>query len=167
MNISHILFLGLLCASSQAFAEGGCPEGLYPIGGGNGGWTSCAPIPGYGSSGPGQPSAQPPQVWSKRWGAIAADDKAGRLGGADGSSSKRQAEKAAIKECQNNGGGKCKVMVAYYNQCGALAWGDNYGTSARGPDRNDTMNNALASCGKETVNCKIYYAGCSYPARIR
>lgn len=167
MNISHILLLGLLCVSGHAFAEGGCPEGMYPTGGGNGGWTSCAPIPGYGSSGPGQSNPQPSQVWVKQWGAIAVDEKAGRLGGTDGSSSKREAKKAAIEECQKNGGSKCKVAIAYYNQCGALAWGDNYGTSASGPERDDTIKNALASCVKETVNCKIYYAGCSYSARVR
>lgn len=163
----HFLCLGLLITSKFVLAEGGCPEGLYPTGGGNGGWTSCAPIPGYGNGGQGQSNGPPAETWARRWGAIAADDNVGRLGGIEGFSSKRKAEKAAIKECQKNGGSKCRVTVAYDNQCGALAWGDTYGTSANGPDRNDTMKNAVASCAKQTTNCKIYYVGCSPPVRVR
>lgn len=49
-----LLLLFVLVAmfvSPRAHAEGGCPTGQYPIGGEQGGWTGCAPIPGYGETG--------------------------------------------------------------------------------------------------------------------
>lgn len=48
-----MLLLALLApfVSPRADAEGGCPTGYYPVGGGQGGWSGCAPIPGYGEAG--------------------------------------------------------------------------------------------------------------------
>jgi Domain of unknown function (DUF4189) len=55
-------------AIAPAHAEGGrCPEGMYPIGGGNAGWEGCAPIPGYPA--PSQPS-QPSGQWVNSYGAL-------------------------------------------------------------------------------------------------
>lgn len=167
MKTAYIVFFGLLFVADYAFAEGGCPDGLYPTGGGNGGWTSCAPIPGYDSGSAGQPNAPPAEVWAEQWGAIAVDGGAGRFGGTDNNPSKRKAQKAAIKECQKNGGVKCKVMVSYRNQCGALAWGDNFFATYRGPNRDETIQDAVTACGKLTTQCQPYQAGCSYPVRTR
>jgi len=37
-----LLILSLSC--TKIFAEGNCPNGYYPVGGGNGGWQGCAPM---------------------------------------------------------------------------------------------------------------------------
>lgn len=170
-----VCWLGCLVAFFSVFAltlfeiraEGNCPQGYYPIGGGNGGWQGCAPIP---SSGGGQSS--PPDTgpqWAKRWGAIALDPSAGRYGGAEGQSSARRAEKAAVANCKKNGGGRqCKVLGgAYYNQCGALAWGDKRAEAYSAATTDEASTGAVQMCSQKTSNCKIYYSGCSYPVRVR
>jgi len=147
----------------NASAEGNCPSGYYPIGGGNGGWQGCAPM----SSGAGGAPPNPGPQWATRWGAIAHDGKLGRFGGAEGFTAKRKAEKAAIAECRKNGGKSCKIKISYYNQCGAMAWGNNLMVVSRGPEREATIEDAVDSCNKDSSNCQPYYAGCSYPERVR
>jgi hypothetical protein len=149
----------------EARAEGNCPSGSYPIGGGSAGWEGCAPM-GSGPSGAGS-GGSPGAVWETRWGAIAIDAGVGTYGGIEGFSSKRSARKAAITECKKYGGKKCEVWVSYYNQCGAMASGDTFSATARGPDINETAQRAVNMCSKETRNCKPIYSGCSYPERVR
>lgn len=150
--------------SSDAFAEGNCPDGYYPIGGGNGGWQGCAPIPGNGSSnGPQNPGPQ----WATRWGAIATDGARSSLGGAEKHSSKRRAQKAAVAACKQNGGVKCKVLLTYYNQCGVLAWGSELAQAYSAETTEQATEGAIRVCSKNTSNCKVFYTGCSYPERVR
>lgn len=166
--MNAVCFLGSLAllVAGSAWAEGNCPQGYYPIGGGNGGWAGCAPIPTSGG-GASSPPPPPGPAWETRWGAIAHDGKIGRFGGAEGLSSKRKAEKAAIAECKRNGGKSCKIKLSYYNQCGAMAWGNNWMVVSRGPERDSTIQDAVSSCNKDSSNCQPYYAGCSYPERVR
>lgn len=166
MRFSYLLGLILnLVSAGQVRAEGGCPDGYYPIGGGNGGWSGCAPIPSNGGGAPPDPGP----LWAKRWGAIAIDGTLSRFGGAEGQTSARRAIKAAISACKQNGGAKnCKVSGgAYYNQCGALAWGDSVARIFSAGTTEQAQSDAMAACSKQTTNCKIYYAGCSYPERVR
>ena len=156
----------LVLAANSCWAEGSCPQGYYPVGGGNGGWAGCAPIPGSGG-GQSMPPPDPGPQWATRWGAIAVDGAAGKFGGANDMTSERKAQRAAIKDCRKNGGKKCEITVSYYNQCGAMAWGNNRSVSWRGPEREATIRDAVAACDKETDNCAPYYAGCSYPVRVR
>lgn len=142
-----------------------CGGGAMEYGGGNAGYTVCVPMdtaatPVIGSVNPGP-------AWATRWGAIAIDGAAGRFGGAEGLNSERQAKKAAIKECQRNGGKKCKVIGQHRNQCGALASGPNYTVSWGGPDIEKTIEDAVSACNDKVGNCQAYYAGCSYPERVR
>lgn len=153
----------LLIAQQTAMAEGGCPAGMYPIGGGSGGWSGCAPIPGN-DGGQAQPAAP---SWSSRWGAIAVDGKQGALGGVEGLRSRRKAEKAAIQACQRNGGSACEVLGAYDNQCGALAWGIGKANVFTALNTQEADRGALAECAKGAKDCKIYYSACSYAERIR
>lgn len=165
-RMNAVCFLGSLAllVAGSAWAEGNCPQGYYPVGGGNGGWAGCAPIPSN--------NAPPPNTgpqWAKRWGAIAIDDQVSRFGGAEGYSSARCAEKAAIAICKKNGGTKsCKVSGgAYYNQCGALAWGDTLARISTAGTIEEAQKYAVQGCSQRTANCKIYYSGCSYPERVR
>jgi hypothetical protein len=164
MRYAAIFLVFCFLSHLEARAEGNCPSGYYPVGGGNAGWSGCAPT-NSGSSG-GEP-ANPGAYWETRWGAIAVDNGVGTYGGIEGLNSKRTAQKAAIAECKKFGGKKCKISIAYYNQCGVLASGDTYSITARGPEINETTERAVNACSKKTQNCKPYYAGCSYPERVR
>jgi hypothetical protein len=158
-----VLFLAFI---SDVRAEGRCPDGYFPVGGGNGGWGGCAPItPPTGGSNYQVPDPGP--RWATRWGAIAIDGSTGSFAGMEGLSSKRKAQKAAVKECQNKGGKQCKVIAAYYNQCGAMAYGDTRYSSYMGPQTQETQDLAVQECNKQTTNCRAYYVGCSYPEQIR
>ena len=149
---------GLFLMSGQSHAEGICPAGSFPIGGGNGGWQGCAPM--------GNGAGEPAEEWETRWGAIATGN--GLFGAAEGASSKSQAEKIALRQCQESGGkgGKCKVKITYRDQCAALAWGDGGAIAFRSPDRSDAETSAVAACSQHTTDCQLYYSACSYPERV-
>jgi Domain of unknown function (DUF4189) len=117
--------------------------------------------------GGGDAESAPGPQWEKRWGAIAIDEEASRFGGVEGFSSKGQAENAAVSACKKNGGTKKCKSSAYYNQCGALAWGHSMAISFRAPYVDEAIAGALKSCSVEATECKIYYSGCSYPVRVR
>jgi hypothetical protein len=136
-----------------------CPPGSVPIGGGNAGWVGCSPVPGS------TVTPNPGPAWSTRWGAIAIAN--GVLGAAENASSKRKAEKEAVKHCKQQGGRQCAVVLSYYNQCGALAWGDTYARAYRHVDIPQAEAEAMKSCNSVTNNCKVFYSACSYPERIR
>jgi hypothetical protein len=109
-------------------------------------------------------------VWETRWGAIVVDPKAatGGIGLASDMKSRSAAEKSALRMCRRNGGGKtCRVEVSYDNQCGVMAWGDDYYTTANAEDLEDATQMALRSCAQKTGHCKVFYANCSYPVRVR
>ena len=149
---------GLFLMSGQSHAEGICPAGSFPIGGGNSGWQGCAPM--------GNGAGEPAEEWETRWGAIATGN--GLFGAAEGASSKSQAEKIALRKCKESGstGGKCKIKGSYHDQCAALAWGDAGAIAFRSPDRADAEANAVAACSQQTTNCQLYYSACSYPVRL-
>lgn len=153
-----LLFLAAVVFSSESRAEGGCPDGFFPIGGGNGGWQGCAPM----GNGP----AEPAEEWETRWGSIATGQ--GLFGASQGVHSKSQAEKIALRQCQESGGkgGKCKVKITYHDQCAALAWGDGGAIAFRSPDRSDAESSAVAACSQHTTDCQLYYSACSYPERV-
>ncbi len=108
-----LLMFGLF-ASGLAYAEQGCPAGLVPTGQAPG--PICVPMPGYGIGGPSpvqqRPSAPQPR-WLDRWGAVAFDSVAAKMGTATDRKSSRDAERAALKDCKNRGGTEkqCKKTV--------------------------------------------------------
>lgn len=61
--------------------------------------------------------------WERRWGAFTSDAQTGKIGVSTAMSSKRKAEKEALRDCQSRGGAQCKVLLAFTNQCAAIAWG--------------------------------------------
>lgn len=155
-----LLCLFFLAIPGHALAQYVCPPGYYSIGGGQdaGGFYGCAPMEGE-EEGP-----LPPQ-WENRWGAIAVTD--GAYGVAAEMRSKREAVSVALKECKARAGGrKCHITTSYYNQCVALAWGDQGSTSFRGPEMGKAEQSAMSDCAAHAQNCKIYYSGCSYPERV-
>jgi hypothetical protein len=160
------LLLVLMLCSGLVNAEGRCPPGYAPSN--NPDFVGCAPIyqSGYDSGYSPASSPKPPDPgprWKFRWGAIVVDGKKGIFGGADGFERPDHAQKAAVKDCRKHGGKDCKLLIEYYNQCGALVWGDNKYAGYTGPEPDSVGKRAVESCNKETSNCRIYYMGCSYP----
>lgn len=149
----------MFVAASHAHAEGRCPDGCFPIGGGNAGWEGCAPM--GGSEEPSGPE------WSTRWGAIATASDVGAYGFSYSQGSKRAAEKKALSQCKKNSGGKtCKLRHTYHDQCAALAWGEEGNDVASAAELKDAERLALGACTKWTGGCAIEYSGCSYPERV-
>ena len=156
--ISTVLMVACALFATDSNAEGNCPSGYYPIGGGSAGWEGCAP----GST----EETDPVEEWESRWGAIATGD--GLFGAHEGASSKSRAEKLALRQCQGGQKGrKCKIKVFYHDQCAALAWGDGGAIAFRSPDKSDAEQSAVAACSQHTTDCELYYSACSYPERIR
>ena len=157
------LILLLLFVHADLHAEGRCPDGYFPIGGGSAGWGGCAPMgpaAGAGDTGESEP------MWEARWGAIATAN--GALGVSSGKKSRSSAEQQAMADCQAQSKGKaCKIDLAYHNQCAAVAWGDAGSLWARSPDAEDAEATALRTCQQKTTNCDIYYSGCSYAERAQ
>ncbi|MGE8238117.1 MAG: DUF4189 domain-containing protein [Stenotrophomonas indicatrix] len=151
----------------HAVAEGGCPPGMYPIGGQ--GVQGCAPIPGASGASSQQLPAPPPRPtgrWHKTWGAMAIG-RGGDTGVSKGKDSKREAETVALAQCATWGADDCKVMLAYENQCAAIATpkASNTGSSfAGGPTVQSASDAAMKSCTKEGgLQCEIVYSDCSEP----
>lgn len=119
---------------------------------------------------PVQSEASASPIWLSRWGAIAIDPKVatGGVGFARGMESRQAAEKAALRDCRTDGGGStCRVEVFYDNQCGVLAWGDEYYTTANSESLEDASQLAISACAQHTEHCKVVYSDCEVPVRVR
>lgn len=170
MKIRILLAVFLLGVSSLAFAEGGCPAGMIPYSGTD--LSSCGPVPAgyYGNKNDNalKPYKSPVR-WAKTWGAIASDNTLGKVGAATGKMSEQEAEAAATESCYARGGGAgcTNILLTYWNQCGAMAWGESYSTTARAGTVEEASKIAIQSCSKHTADCQIYYADCSPAKRIQ
>ena len=170
MSYRLISLLFLMVCSFMVKAEGRCPPGYFPTT--NPDFVGCAPIYGSGGYDSGYSPALAPKPpdpgarWKFRWGAIVVDGEKGKFGGADGFERPSQAKKAAVKDCRKHGGKRCELLIEYYNQCGALVWGENRYSGHSGPVPDEVSQRALSLCAKETSNCQIYYMGCSYPVEV-
>lgn len=158
--VQVLLMLALLgFSSSPALAEGRCPDGYFPIGGGGAGWEGCAPM--GGDEGP----ATPQPRWETRWGAVAVTN--GAYGFSYEYASEDSAVKEALSQCSRNAGGAtCTLKQSYHDQCIALVWGQKGSNTVSAPDIVQAENLALKNCSKRSQNCKIYYSGCSFPERV-
>ncbi len=163
-RIFFLLLLLFVVCNRPVFAEGRCPPGYFETNLPD--FYGCAPDNSPKLADPGGQMSLPPALgpqWAYRYGAIAIDDAKGRFGGVDGQADQRKARKAAIKLCRTNGGSKCKIVMEYYNQCGALAWGADKYVAFRGPVVDELTKRGIESCNRLTSNCQIYFVGCSYP----
>lgn len=158
MERISLLFLVMSIFSCEAMSQV-CPYGAYP--GRLDEPQICLPPPADDS--------QSGVRWATRWGAIAIDGTKGILGAVIGAKSKKLANKAAIAQCRANGGGdNCKkAPFSYYNQCAAIAWGDTTYRGGGRPAVEEAKRDAMQSCSNATTSCKIVYAGCSLPDRVK
>ncbi|WP_428993076.1 DUF4189 domain-containing protein [Luteibacter rhizovicinus] len=126
------------------------------------GIVGCAPIPGYGAG----PATPPPPRWVSRWGAIATDETTASLGSVTGESSKERAIQAALAHCKINGGTKCKLAIAYDNQCAAMTVGENSFNITNEATLDKAVDSVLAYCKATDTNCRVYHTTCSFPEQI-
>jgi hypothetical protein len=161
-TITTLILLATLLFTSVAWAQ--CATGVDTGG-------QCIPPDALGPQGnSNQPRNQPQQpraVWSDRWGAIAEDFDASKVGTAVEQESKSQAEEAALSNCARHGGVNCQITLNYYNQCAAVAVDEkNRVVRTRAPTKEQAEHVALNGFGKGHIT-KIVYSACSLPVRIQ
>lgn len=169
MKAKWLLAFWLLSAVGVVHAEGGCPSGMIPYSGTD--LSTCGPVPAgyYGNSSDSAPELDAPPVrWADRWGAVAFSDINNAVGVASNMTSEQAARQAAIADCRVAGGQEgCEVGLSYYNQCGVVAWGEKYVTTARAETISQASERAIGTCSKKSAGCKIVYSDCSLPQRIQ
>jgi len=169
MKKVYWLVLIFMSISGSVCAEGRCPPGSYPIGGG--GVGGCAPIPGYEDSRETQAPAATGR-WTSTWGAISISEATGDVGVVIGMRSEQDADSEAVRRCAIYGAIDCDADFAYSNQCGVIAWATENGQSAGGASVidggisiEDASRKAIASCEKmrNGRSCRIIYGECTSP----
>lgn len=168
---------GLLMGLSLLFAEmvhaqAACPPGMTPYGTGQD-QSVCGPDnsqqqPAQRQSRP-QPQALQP-IWIDKYGAIATDLTHGRngAGASVNESNRNEAEKAAITNCQDNGGtSACHVEIWYVNQCVALVGGATSHNAEAGLTIDLATQAAMKVCNAADTHCQVTYTACSPPVRIQ
>ncbi|WP_343238361.1 DUF4189 domain-containing protein [Stenotrophomonas rhizophila] len=158
-KLSICLALGV--AAQSALAEGRYPPGQYPIGDSRA--PGCAPTPA-GSSGDAGPRAT--GRWIKTWGAIAMSNS-GASGVSVGKVKKREAEKAAMVECEATGARDCDIAFTYKHQCAAAATassgtqGTNFGSGETVDVAKKVATELCQSRGGQS--CGVVYSACTEP----
>ncbi|MEI2429439.1 DUF4189 domain-containing protein [Lysobacter yananisis] len=160
MNQTSVAFVMAISAMflTTSFAAYACPPGST-LQKGNG-WEGCVQT--------GIPSTNSGPAWKTQWGAIATDGSSAALGTAIEASSKRIAERAALKLCKEDGGKNCKIKLAYYNQCASLISGDRLFFVQSAETREEAVSDGLDRCRHAgDTGCSEHYSGCSLPKQVR
>lgn len=172
MKFLCLAAFGLLTLSELAFGQTACPGGVAA------GSAQCGPSPvahGANSQAPVQPRIRyiPDGRWIKTWGAIADDQTGtGNIGVSVGKFSKAAASREAVETCESLGGGKCKVTLAYENQCVVIASPSIEGKEVGGAPHTQSAENlelaielVLPRCSKRNagLECIVVYSACSEP----
>lgn len=158
----------------NANAEGNCPPGYFPVGGGNSGYVGCAPNPGGPATnnqdivnqlrgmGPDRPK------WLNSYGALAIGKNKENGGFMYAYRIKERSETRAIEQafidCQNAGFLECKTVTSFWNGYLALASGDDgqiyFGAEQK---ENKAKKIALEECKKKTTKCEVFKTADSRP----
>ena len=113
-----------------------------------------------------EPPPVAPRDWLTQWGAIAVDEGSRSVGTSTQVASQPEAEREALQLCAREGGGGCKIVLVYRDQCGVLARGGDVYASARGPDVPGASDLALEQCTRSAADCEIAYTDCAYPVPV-
>lgn len=173
--MKSLLVVLLLSVSGFAYAEHGCQNGFIPVNQGNG--QTCVAdynLPYWKSQNSSGPVSAGPR-WKTTWGAVAMSASGtGDVGTSVGKYSKNDAKREAIEKCEV-GGSKCKLSLAYHNQCVVIAWPSQNDRTVGGspivrggPSIDDATAGALASCSKSRGGgeCKIIYSECTEAVQL-
>ena len=172
MKKKLVIVLSLLSVSGWAWAQN-CPSGIPAAGN-----PQCLPpdalrSPYYQSS---AASTQPrgPQ-WQLTWGAIASDNTTSDVGVAVGHFSRGKAKSEALYRCAEYGSKKCRVLLAYKNQCAVYVQASENGKAVggvayaqSGPSIDVASQLGLSAC-KATRGggeCTIVYSDCTVPELV-
>ena len=120
----HKVFIFLALLLGFATQASACPPGFVAVAMQSMGQPTCVPISRSGNA-PAQ--GEPEPRWVSSWGAFAVgstDHSDGVLGVSAHSSSEQRARDAALVDCAAKGGQNCQLTLAFHDQCGAVAWGD-------------------------------------------
>lgn len=154
-----------LILSTEAAADGQCPDGYTQAPGPVTGVINCDPLPAVepesGVRGP---------RWQSRWGAISFDYGPGNVGiGASvAATSKRKAKNEALAECRAKGGKDCRVNLIYDNQCAVVIAASGYSRSHGGPTVEITAKRGIQICEEAGFSdCQVYYKACSLPEQVQ
>lgn len=166
MKAKILLAMGLMGLNGSVWAQG-CPAGIPSAGN-----PACIPpdrenSPYYQGHGGSNRPAAPRMIWADRWGAIATDGASASVGTVVSLSSKGKAEKAAMAQCRAKGGGGCKVIFAYYNQCAVVVTGNNQHLAQGAATIDEASRLGIEKCKALDTNCNVYYAECSMAERIQ
>jgi len=173
---SLLLVVFLLSLSRFAYAENGCQDGFIPVNQGNG--QTCVAdynLPHWKNQSNSAPAPAGPR-WKTTWGAVAmsVNRDSSDVGTSVGKYSKSEASREAIKKCEA-GGSKCKLSLAYHNQCAVIAWASENGEpvggavqTQGGPSIDVASKLALAACSKARNGgeCTIVHSECTKPVQL-
>jgi Domain of unknown function (DUF4189) len=161
--MKHVLVLLLLgclyTSSSWAQCAPGIPEAGNP---------DCIPpdqkdSPYYQGNAPAHPSA----AYADRWGAVAIDSDTGQAGTSVGKQSKSEAVDTAMADCKVHGSPNCRLRIAYYDQCVAVAWGKGFNSVSSAGTIEVAAADSMKSCSARVDECKVVYKDCSLPERVK
>lgn len=169
--LARLVVIGTaMLGTNVVFAEGGCPPGMYPIGGQ--GVQGCAPIPGAQGSGAGSSVSapappRPTGEWITTWGALAGAVEGMQGGASESELTERAARRKAIEDCEKRAGGRCQVEFVYHHQCAAAvvselaSTGTNYASAATEDEATEA---AMRNCRKAGgTQCRSIYSAFAVP----
>lgn len=159
-----ILVAIALSLSDAAIAQTACAQGVAA------GSAQCGPSslvnPNETATQDQNKQPLPSVKWADSWGAIAGDGVA-TFGVATDFPSKRKAKKAAIEDCKERGGGRCRLDRAFANQCAAIIAGETMSATANAQTKRDAVALGMQICEQEGgTNCHTYWSGCSHAWRV-
>ena len=165
LSICSLLMFSSL--SHLAWAEGNCPQGMYPVGGQ--GVMGCAPIPNYGGGGGGY---QAPTYYTYAVVGAIASGSNGVVGHSFAKVFRGDLRAKAVKDCQEKGGTNCEVWFTYQEtQCATV--GQAKGTTklyGQVTGRDHTFRkkfgreSVLSQCQRDGFRkdqCEVVYERCS------
>ena len=164
MKIEMMVLTMLLLGGGAASAQTACPSGVA-AGSAQCGPSSLVSPDESGSRARGR-QLLPEEKWADGWGAIAGDGESA-IGVATDFPSKRKAKKAALNDCKERGGGRCKVTYTFVNQCAAIILGDTMYATAAARTKHDAVDRGTQKCQEEgQANCRVFWSGCSWAWRV-
>ena len=165
MPVMGLLLALAVFAAAPAKAEGRCPPGYFPIGGGNAGWEGCAPMNGT-DGGPAQGPAPVPMVWVENHYALASHSYASDAWVAIGYPNGDAAKQAAMSACNADMGQGCVPLSNSYNSSYVIGVGKEGAVYSQWDSTLAKARKLLAAgCAKNNDVCFELSNGTASPGR--
>jgi Domain of unknown function (DUF4189) len=161
-----IVLASLVCCS-KVQAEGNCPDGYYPIGGGNAGWEGCAPYNTPPQPGPGPTPDPGPRIqtmYANSYVAVAWHNNADDVWAVWNHRSEAKAKEAALNACNQVMGSGCTIAVSTWNTTVAIARRQNgqlWFATESSPKK--ARKSVMKSCEESQNDCKLLHTFTAEP----